>query len=526
MALFVNFESVQSRANKSFDDGYQILISFFFPALIMSEFIGLERGCFTQNFKHTIVNGFLSTVMNAGIFYCFIELLSAYGVEPFAGICIPHKMILSLLYNMRDDTGYRMILTQVRDKQLYELSRDKISTNFIITIFGIYCASEAYAGSMKTDGHPVLSIFRNSFLILVISNTLGIALGASMAILQSSIKAIRDDVSTEVMFTFCVCYFVSFVGSIKSVYLCEDLGLIMLGCTLSAYGRYNLSLDSAERLNFLLQLISRLCRMAILSFAGVIAVYQIYTSMKWMALLWTYLGFLTITFTTHTIGHFVLKLWKADRRKPNWKEFFLAYFAGIIKGPTVFIIAAKYSIENPDVLSLTYCFLATSTILTSPIIFMIAKYYKPEEVSEEQYVADLMTYKYLNMVACNTAPRSAVWRFFSFLGKGVLGRILIYDFDKRSEDGVFEGLRQSFYINLRKLEVTMMSMRVDKNMSRSEVLGKNELLSKNDVRCLFTKLFSNAKLTTDADSKRRDSFIVNFSEGTTSLVHKEENKLL
>lgn len=503
-----------------------ILISFFFPGLIISEFIGMEKGCFFQHFQHTLFNGILSSLVNVGAFYGVTELLGANGVSPFSGISTPQKIILSFLYNMKDDTGYRMILTQVRDKQLYDLTRDKIATNFIISIFGIYCFSESFFGANQFNTHSFYTMSRGSFLILVISSTLGIAAGGLMAILQKNIKAIRDDVTTEVLFVFCVCYMVSFVGSIKSVYLCEELGLIMFGLTLSAFSRYNLSSDSAERLNFLLQLISRLCRMSVLSIAGVLAVYHVYISMQWMALLWVYVSFLAITLATHTISFYLLRLLKADRRDSNMKEFFLTYFTGIIKGPTVFIIAAKYSINNKDVLSLTYCFLATSTLLTSPIIFFIAKNLKSEDVSEEEYVTELIQHKYRDIVANNSAGRSAIWRYFSFLGYGVLGRVLIYDFDMRNEKNVFSNLRRSFYNSLRKFEVTMITKKPREVRERSDALGTKVIPAKMDVKCLFSSLFSKQNLTTLVEKERRDSFIVNYDDKYFGVNDKSESKLL
>ena len=457
---------------------FNMLGSFLFPCLILAETISMHKKFFVRKFRVNMLNGVISNIVNITLTYYGLKWTGIYTKGLDSTPVHDNQLIaLAVVINMCDDTGYKMIMMQTRDRELYKITRERTVINFFVVFLLVYMENDEENATVATSSF--FELIYKGLMVMFTSGSIGMGIGIFTTIVQKNASSIRSNVMAQVMFIFCTCYLCSFMSSVKSFYMNEDIALIIFGMVVSMFCRYNLSIQSAKTLGFLLQFLSKMCRLVVLCLVGL----GVVNAMLKLTALWIFcrmqLLVMSITLTTHTIFFFIIRL--VGEKKLGVKEFMLMYFTSISKGPMVFIIAIKYLPETIIGSESIELYLVANTFISSACIYLTCKYFEEKETDDQ--LQEKIIYQIEQKMS--KPDRPAIATVINYVQEQILCPLMIFDYHRRKEKGVLAKLRSVFYMSLRESEVALINTGAGRKKSI-----KNHIRDKGDILNLFARALS------------------------------------
>lgn len=455
--------SVDLSKSSDLADGVRLLIIFLLPSLILGETMSMDRGFFVRKLWANIVYSFVGVIGNAiglALIFYWVGLQTWGHYNEWNSLTLS---TLGIILTMSDDTGYKMILTLVKDKELYTLTRERFLTNFIMAICFLYMLSEKLNPMVLTLDTNTYII--EGFLVVVISGTLGLAIGFLTTLIQKNFSAIRNNVVAEIMFMFCIIYLCTFVGAVNSFFLSEDIILVFFGIFSCAYSRYNFTLESAERMSFLLQLFSRLCRIGVLAVIGLMVARSFLITDTWYSLVLAIPCVFLVTFLGH-VFYFSLAAMLGSV-KFTGKNFFISYFANLCKGPLCYLLIEKYMPTTGFQSDLALAFTVFCTFLAPPLLYLTHVIYKTDSVNDDSI--DEMLKKSMEINEQMAGTKNWLARFINFISEKILSPLLIYHYSARYDRGIHVKLRKIFLRSIKFAEASMDTTKRSKRTTDEEV---------------------------------------------------------
>lgn len=450
-------------SNSSLSEGIDLLIVFLLPSLILAETMSMDKGFFIGKFWTNLFYSVICVVVNVIGLALIFYYVGGQGWGVYDSFNTTTLLTLGIMLTFNDDTGYKMILTLVKDRDLYFLTRERFLANFTMALGFLYMFSSTLNPVVLTWDTNTYII--KGILVFVISGTLGVAIGFLTTLLQKNIDSIRSNVIAEIMFVFCIIYLAAFLGAVKSFYLSEDIILAWFGLFTCAYARYNFTLESAERMSFLMQLFSRLCRIAVLAVCGLMIAKCFTFKTTWIDLLIAIPCVLGVTLVSHAI--FFSLAATLGSVKCGMREFLLTYFANLCKGPLCYLLIEKYMPLTGYASELANAFMVFCTLFAPPMLYFIDQYYK-SSVQNDDTIEELLK-KTVEVSVQSNATKGCLGIFFNFMSEAIFSPLLIYNYSERYDKGIFAKLRKIFLRSIKFAEVSMDNTQKSKRRIGEEI---------------------------------------------------------
>lgn len=456
----------------------EMLTKFLFPCLVFTETVTMHNGFLFRNFKMTILNIVFFFINVTTTFFGFRYSSYIFRSAQDVSFPTPTLIAMALVFNMSDDTGYKMILTQLEQSKLTKIIRERTIVNFILVCYLSYVLSAKQNPSIILDFNMFKLIVR-SLMCLVCSLAVGGALSLAVTVIQRRSDSIRNNVLSEVIFVFSFCYLGSFIGWSNTFYISEDLINIILGLFVCSYTKFNFSLESADRISFLMQLFAKFCKIAVLAISGLVVIASLLDIKDLLYCLKLISILIVALLVTHTIQFYIIKkLWQ-----PNFgfKEYSLMYFSQMIKGPMVFLIAAKYL---PSESSIVRDFLVLSTIIYSIILYFLTRYYRKLEEADPDIVVHELKEEVENELHSHdwSTSQNHFSVLVNFMNEAVFCPTLIYNYQNKKESGYLQRITKIFITSIKRNEVIQITKGSTKRKSSTKE-------SKEDRKSAIAKLY-------------------------------------
>jgi len=227
-----------------------LYLRLFLPGLILNECLSMEKHMFLENLFPLLYFGVLFSLCNIAGYLGIILGLQHFDLIPIEGGHLGQRtaLIFSIMMNITDESGFKMLLT--KDKKFNQNLKGNALINLIITMW------IGYTTAFNIDKFHSEDFAWMDLLIglsvLIVSIAIGYILGTLTSLAFANISFLRRNVITEILFFFMCLYLSSFISFIEIGFdiIAEELVLVIFGFVASHYIRYNLSLESGERLRY------------------------------------------------------------------------------------------------------------------------------------------------------------------------------------------------------------------------------------------------------------------------------------
>lgn len=188
-----------------------------------------------------------------GILHALLNLVLTYlvisSIHPFfpEKLNQTERLLLSMLVNMQDDSGYKLIDTN--NKNFDAFSKGTSMINLIMSVSIGFSITKDY--NAMHSGHVNIPMELGMLGITIGSSlVLSLMFGVITSFLFANCSSIRQSSINEILYILFCTYLIAAIGFFDETwdFNSEELVVIFFGIFSSHYTRYNLRLESASRL--------------------------------------------------------------------------------------------------------------------------------------------------------------------------------------------------------------------------------------------------------------------------------------